>query len=92
LKAVALLVALCLVLSGCTRPLYANGREYKPYGLLNADERRSEKVCYEVSAGNVIWGIVLFETIVGPIYFFGFDFQNPVRMKKGPDDGCGPDD
>ena len=92
MKAIALIVAACLVLAGCTRPLYAGNKEYKPYGLLNADERRSDKVCYEISAGNVIWGIILFETVVGPVYFFGFDFQNPVRLKKGVDDDCGPDD
>jgi len=92
MRAIIALLAACLVLSGCTRPLYADNHTYKPYGLLNADERRSDKVCYEISAGNVIWGIILVETVVGPVYFFGFDYQNPVRLKHGLNDACGPDD
>jgi hypothetical protein len=35
-------------------------------------------VQYKTVVGNVIWGIILVETIIAPIYFFGFSLYEPV--------------
>ena len=64
-------------------------KNYPTYGALNASTKKSDKVCYEVSIGNVVWSVILFETIVMPIYFIGWSLFEPVSV-KGPE-GCGID-
>ena len=67
----ALLISL---LAGCGEPwvLTVDGvsKEYPTYGFLNASTQKSEKVCYEVSIGNVIWTIIGIENIVMPVGIF----------------------
>lgn len=87
----AILVSLSLILAGCGRELQTKEKTYPTYGLLNQDKYRSEKVCYEVSIGNVVWSILLIETVVFPAYFIGFSVMNPVREKKSATDKCGID-
>lgn len=91
-RTVALLVACTLLLSACGQPLKTGSgfeaREYPTYGIFNEDSSRSDKVCYEVSFGNVVWSIILFETVIAPIYFIGWSIKNPVRLKKSPEDRC----
>ena len=81
-------LAISLILAGCGRSLDTEHAHYDSYGLFNAS-RRSPNVCYEVSAGNVIWSIFLIETVFFPVYFIGFSIMNPMRMKSGPSDTCG---
>jgi len=57
-------------------------KEYPTYGFLNSDTQKSEKICYEVSVGNVVWSIILIETVVAPVYFIGFSLFNPVSVKN----------
>ena len=78
-------VASCFALAACGRPIEYNLHKYQTYGLLNSDTQKSDKMCYEVSIGNLIWGILLFETVVAPVYFFGFSLFNPI----GPKDSNG---
>lgn len=88
MKKLLLSLTTALALSGCTNNLHVNNRTIESYGFLNRDEKRSDYVCYELSIGNVIWGALLFETIIGPIYFFGFDLYEPTRLKTSPTDDC----
>jgi hypothetical protein len=83
-----------LMLSACGQPqLLAPpglpGKVYPTYGLFNQDQSRSDRVCYAISVGNVVWSIILIETIVAPIYFLGFSLFNPVGVNNGQ--GCGID-
>jgi hypothetical protein len=78
-----IIAALALQLVGCGQPLTDSGREIPTYGLLNAEQSKNSDYNYEISIGNVIWGIVLIETIAAPIYFFGFSLYNPVSKKSG---------
>ena len=87
----ALFVVAALVLSACGEPLHTNTRTYPTYGFFNEGTARSKDVCYELSVGNVVWAIILVETIIGPVYFVGFDLYNPVRLKNGPSDDCSID-
>ncbi|HVB19768.1 MAG TPA: hypothetical protein VNF51_00555 [Candidatus Paceibacterota bacterium] len=85
---IAVVVALSILLSGCGHPLNTERMTYPTYGLFNENSDKSKNVCYEISAGNVVWSIILIETIVFPVYFIGWSIYNPVRMKRGPDDQC----
>lgn len=93
MKRLTIALVLAGLLVGCGQPqtLTIDGKikEYPTYGLFNSDEKKSDKVCYELSIGNTIWGVLLFETIIAPVYFFGFSLFNPVSP-KGPK-GCGID-
>ena len=90
MKKIAVAAAVVMLLSGCGQPEFIDGKEYPTYGFFNQDTQKSEKVCYEPSIGNIIWSILLFETLVAPIYFIGFSLFNPVRA-KGKDGSCGID-
>jgi hypothetical protein len=87
-KTIAIIIALSIALAGCGEPRYLGGRYYPTYGVLNESSHRSDAVCYEISFGNVIWGLVLIESVIFPLYFFGFSLYNPVRLKTGDHDDC----
>lgn len=78
-------------LTACGKPYVVpdGGKEYPTYGLLNTESNKSEKMCYKLNLGNVIWSIVLFETIIAPVYFIGFSLYNPIGEKT--EKGCGID-
>lgn len=76
-----MLCILGAVLSGCARDLHACGKTYTSYGLLNADEWKNPNIQYKVAWGNVILGVLFFETVIAPIYFFGFSLFEPVGGK-----------
>ena len=67
--------------TACSDTKVINGVEYDTYGLLNEDDKKNPGIDYDVVWGNVIWGVLLSETIVAPIYFFGFDLFEPVGPK-----------
>jgi hypothetical protein len=91
-RLIALLLAASLALSGCGRPLTTEGgKTYPTYGLFNESTAKSNNMCYEILVGNVVWSIILIETIIFPVYFIGWDIYNPVREKHGPDDDCSID-
>lgn len=81
-RAIALLTAAALLLSACAQPMTICGVEYGPYGLLNADDKKNPDLEYEVLWGNVFFGAVFAETIIAPIYFFGFSLFQPVGPKS----------
>lgn len=70
-------------LTGCGNTKTINGIEYDTYGLLNKDDKNNPEIQYELIWGNIIWGAILCETIVGPIYFYGFSIWEPVGEKTG---------
>lgn len=69
------------VLAGCASTKTIDGVEYDTYGLLNEESKRNPDVQYEVCWGNVFWGALLIETVVAPVYFFGFSLHEPVGRK-----------
>jgi len=94
-KLIALAIVASIALSGCGAPMDLptgpNGQlqSYPTYGLFNENTAKSDKVCYEVSVGNVVWSVIGIETIVMPVYFIGWSLFNPVSV-RGPA-GCGID-
>jgi hypothetical protein len=76
-----LLFASVLLLSSCadSKVLNINGEEklIEPYGWVNM-ENRNPNVKYQVSMGNVVWSIILCETIMAPVIFTGWYLWEPV--------------
>lgn len=88
MKKIVIALMATLALSACGRPIDYNGRHYPTHGLLNTDDNKADNMCYELSVGNLFWSVVLFETVVAPIYFIGFSLFNPTGP-KGANGKCG---
>jgi hypothetical protein len=67
--------------TGCGENKKINGVWYETYGLINKHEVKDSKIRYRTIVGNVVWGIILFETLIAPLYFFGFSMYEPVGPK-----------
>jgi hypothetical protein len=78
----SVVLALSILLAACAKPKEIDGVVYDSYGLLNQDSKKNECIEYELVWGNLIWGAVLIETVVFPIYFFGFSIFQPVGHKQ----------
>lgn len=78
-KMIATLCA-ALLLAGCSNPMTHEGKTYDSYGLISSNEK-SDKVCYKTNITDVVLGVIFFETIIVPIYTFGFDMYEPQKMK-----------
>jgi len=50
---------------------------FQQYGLFDQD-RKNPNVEYRVIIGNVIWAVILCETVVAPIIFLGWYLYEPV--------------
>ena len=90
MKKIIACIIIASLLAGCGAPLdvtQADGstKTYPTYGFFNQKTEKSDKMCYEVSVGNVVWSIILFETVIAPVYFIGFSLYNPT----GPKDASG---
>lgn len=72
-----LLLSIILLMSGCANTKTIDGVTYDTYGFINEDSKKNPNIHYELSIGNVIWGIILVETVIAPIYFFGFSLYEP---------------
>jgi hypothetical protein len=72
------LVLLLLILTACGAPKTINN---ETYGILTTDSK-DPNIQYLVVKFNVIWVLVLCETIIVPIYVFVFDLYEPVGLKK----------
>lgn len=69
-----------LVLAGCADSKVICGQEIDPAGLIR---KENQHVKYELSVGNLIWGVALMDTIAMPVYVFGWAINEPMRLKKG---------
>jgi hypothetical protein len=78
-----MVLVMAAFLSGCARDTRINGTTYEAFGLANQEAKRDPNVIYELSAGSVIVGILLCETIIVPIYIVGWDLYEPVKMRDG---------
>jgi hypothetical protein len=91
MKTLSIILICVFVLSfiGCGHDLtYNNGETHKTIGIINilvndssVMEAKDPKMKYEIIWGNVVWGALLAETVIAPIYFFGFSMFQPVGEK-----------
>ncbi len=80
---IVIVAFLAVSLTACGQTKVIKDKEIPTYGLFNMN-KKYEGVEYEVIVGNVVWGVLLVETIVAPIYFFGFSMYQPVGIDTGP--------
>jgi hypothetical protein len=66
---------------GCGNQKTIDNITYDTYGLFNKSEKMNPDIEYEIIVGNVVWSIILIETIVAPVYFVGFSLYQPVAKK-----------
>ena len=57
------------------------GHTYDTYGFINKSEKRNPDVEYRLIIGNIVWSVLLVETVIAPIYFWGFSIYEPVGVK-----------
>lgn len=89
MKKLAILLCAALLLMGCGSDKVINGKDVKTVGIISTivDDAtlfdvKQPDIQYKVIWGNVIWGCILIETVVAPIYFFGFSMFEPVGPKE----------
>lgn len=75
---VCMTICICFLINGCGNSKVINGAYHETFGLFNKEEIKDPNVYYGVIWGNVILGCLLFETIIAPIYFFGFSMWEPI--------------
>lgn len=78
MKKILVCLMLAVMLSACARGMNVNGKYEDPQGVFTD---RNPKVQYKVSVGNVVWGVILFETIIAPVIIFGWYLWEPVGAK-----------
>lgn len=78
MKTLLCILILSFVVCSCSSNKTIGEKTYETYGLLNADDNKNSNIKYKPCWGNIFWGAFLFETIVASIYFFGFDYMEPV--------------
>jgi hypothetical protein len=64
-----------LALASCADSKVIQGTEYDSIGIFHDP---APCIDYDVVVGNVIWAVILSETIVMPVYFLGFSIKEPV--------------
>ena len=84
--AVLLLIAIVMLLIvfqpvSCAEDTEIQGKMYQSYGIINENEAKNDSIEYKASVGNMIVGFLLVETVVVPIYVFGYDLFEPVGKK-----------
>lgn len=71
-----------MLLTSCadSKVININGEnvEVEPYGWINSDVK-NDSVVYRLSSGNIVWSVILSETIVAPILLTGNSLYEPVK-------------
>lgn len=82
MKKVMSCALLVVALSSCANSKKIDGITYESYGIFN-DEKKNPKIKYNIVWGNVLWSVILSETIIAPVYFIGFSISKPTcRMPE----------
>ena len=53
----------------------------EPYGWANRDTQYNDSILYEVNGGNIVWSVILSETIFVPIWLTGWQLYEPLKKK-----------
>jgi hypothetical protein len=91
MKKILLLMLVCLVImTGCADEktfVKSDGTTFvaEPYGWMN-DSKKVPGVEYDVCAGNIVWSIVLGETVIAPVLFTGLALWEPVSYVEPKED------
>jgi hypothetical protein len=79
---IVLIVMFASMSMGCGDTKVIKGTEYDTYGLITKSEKKNPDIEYRVIVGNVVWSVILVETLIAPIYFLCFSLYEPVCLKS----------
>jgi len=73
-KAISIIIIIGMfsILTGCGNNKRIDNVTYGTYGLFTKEENCNPDIKYRIIIGNVVWSIILCETIIAPLYFIGF--------------------
>lgn len=82
MKKILLFALAAIMMAGCADDKTfqrADGTIFtaEPYGWMNTS-KKVDGVVYDVNPGNIVWSIVLGETIIAPVLFTGLALWEPV--------------
>ena len=82
MKKILLFALAAIMMAGCADDKTfqrADGTIFtaEPYGWMNTS-KKVDGVVYDVTPGNIVWSIVLGETIIAPVLFTGLALWEPV--------------
>jgi hypothetical protein len=84
-KILLIVFAAALLFSSCAneKTLTLNGqtKTFEPYGWADCQDIKNDSVKYKLNVGNVVWDVLLFETIIVPICLTGYQAYEPVCVK-----------
>jgi hypothetical protein len=84
--AIVLCIIFVLTVSACGEPKVIDGVKYDTVGLFTD---KNPNIHYEVSVGNVVWSVILIESIAFPVFFIGWSIYNPACKKADYTPGVG---
>lgn len=79
-----LLSAILLISCADSKDFVINGETVivEPYGWADSQMVKNDSVIYEASTGNIVWSVLLCQTIVAPVIFTGWYLYEPVALKN----------
>ena len=80
-KLIVLLLVVALLSIGCGDVKTIDGVTYDTYGVFTMNTDANPDIRYRLIIGNVVWSVLLCQTIVMPIYFVGFSLWEPIGRK-----------
>ena len=82
MKLVVVSLMLAVMLAGCGNSLKGqDGKIYECYGIIDKDDVKDPNIRYKLVTDNIIWDVILVETVVVPIWLLGFQTHCPVEAK-----------
>lgn len=85
MKKIFFALVIVLFISSCSqnKDLNLNGqvRTFEPYGWANSSSVSNDSIIYTPVVGNIIWSVILSETVIAPIYLTGWSLFEPSEVK-----------
>jgi hypothetical protein len=76
-----LIIIITFTFIACGTNKTINGKKYETYGLINQEEVKDPAIKYNLIVGNIVWSVILCETVIVPLYFFGWSLWEPIKAK-----------
>lgn len=81
-----MIVSILLISCGSDKDIYFVNEKtaetkiytFKQYGLFDKDEIKNDKIEYKIIVGNVVWAILLCETLFVPFIIIGWYLYEPI--------------
>lgn len=80
-KQFSILCIIIFIFISCGDNKVINEKNYTTYGFFDEQENKNPNIQYRLVTGNIVWSIILAETIIAPILLLGFDMYEPIKIK-----------